>query len=255
MPRLGKAARRERILRELERHPHVRISELAASFGVSTETVRRDVEALSSEGLISRAYGGASAIPMGAQAPFSERNQAYIEERTRIGQRAAAMVRPGEVLMIDAGSTTHQFAMALAVSGEDLTVLTNSVAIAATLGQNASIQIILCPGDFLHLEAAVYGPETLDFLSRYNANRAFIGASGLSAQGISDANRAAVAIKRKMVAQSRETFLLIDRSKFDRHLVATVEPLEALAGIVCDRAPAGVLGDTLAKAGIDVQIA
>ncbi|WP_018698481.1 DeoR/GlpR family DNA-binding transcription regulator [Amorphus coralli] len=255
MPRLGKAARRERILRELERHPHVRISELAANFGVSTETVRRDVEALSSEGLISRAYGGASAIPMGAQAPFSERNQAYIEERARIGERAAAMVRPGEVLMVDAGSTTHQFAMALAVAGQDLTVLTNSVAIAATLGQNGSIQIILCPGDFQPLEAAVYGPETLDFLSRYNANRAFIGASGLSVQGISDANRSAVAVKRRMIGQSRETFLLIDHSKFDRHLVATVEPLGALAGIVCDRKPSGTLGESVARAGIDVQIA
>ena len=254
-PRPRKTERRESILREVELHPHVRISDLAARFGVSTETVRRDVEALSREGLISRAYGGASPLPMGAQAPFSERNEAHIEERSRIGRHAAAMVRPGEVLMIDAGSTTHQFARALAGTGRDLTVLTNSLAVATTLGQNSSIQVIVCPGDLLTGESAVFGAETIEFLSRHNANRAFIGASGLAATGISDANRAAVAVKRTMMRQSRETYLLIDHSKFDLRLVATVEPLTSLAGLIVDRQPSGPLNESLVAAGIVIQVA
>ncbi|WP_026380794.1 DeoR/GlpR family DNA-binding transcription regulator [Afifella pfennigii] len=255
MSRLRKEERREHILREVELHPHVRISDLAGRFGVSTETVRRDVEALSREGLIARAYGGASAAPMGAQAPFGERNRARIAERERIGERAAELVCPGEVLMIDAGSTTHQFARCLALRGLDLTVLTNSLAVAATLGQNGSIQVILCPGDLMPREAAVYGPETLDFLNRYNANRAFIGASGLSAQGISDANRAAVAVKRRMIAQARETFLLIDHSKFDVDLVARVEPIASFAGIITDRVPSGTLRERIEQVGLDLEVA
>src|SRR5690606_26348076 len=177
MSRLRKRDRQEQILSELRHHPHVRTSELAARFGVSTETVRRDVDALSRQGLIRRAYGGAAAAPMGAQPPFGERNLARIEERARIARAAAELVRPGEVLMIDAGSTTHQLALRLAAVGSELTILTNSLAVATALGQNKSIHVVMCPGDLLGAEAGVYGPETLEFLSRYNANRAFIGSS------------------------------------------------------------------------------
>lgn len=255
MGRLRKRERQEQILVELRHHPHVRTSELAVRFGVSTETVRRDVEALSRRGLIRRAYGGAAAAPLGSQPSFGERNQARIEERARIGRHAAELVRPGEVLMIDAGSTTHQFALSLAATGRDLTVFTNSLAVATALGQNEAIHVLLCPGDFMAPEAGVYGAETLEFLSRYNADRAFIGASGLTARGISDANLAAVAVKRRMMRQSRETFLLADHSKFGVELVATVEPLSALGGIVTDRPPPPSLQQALRHAGTSLKLA
>ncbi len=255
MTRLKKTARREQILVELRHHPHVRTSELAARFGVSTETVRRDVEALSGEGLLQRAYGGASAAPMGAQPPFGERDREHIEERAMIARRAAELVRPGEVLMIDAGSTTHQFAMALAAAAHDLTVLTNSVAVASALAQNETIQVIICPGDFMAREVGIYGAETIDFIGRYNANRAFIGASGFTARGITEANRLAVGVKRAMLRQSHESYLLVDRSKFDVNLVATVEPLSALTGIVTDEQPSAALAKALVEARVNVYLA
>lgn len=255
MTRLRKKDRRDQIVQELQHHPHVRTSDLAARFGVSTETVRRDVEALSTQGLVRRAYGGASAAPMGAQPPFGERDRARIEERARIGRRAGELVRPGEVLMIDAGSTTHQFAIGLAATGQDLTVITNSFAVASAVGQNETIQVVFCPGDFMVGEAGVYGPETTDFLSRYNANRAFIGASGLTSKGATEANRAAVAIKRSMIRQARASYLLVDHSKFEADLVATVEPLSSLSGIVTDQLPPPALEKAIRSAGIDIHLA
>ncbi|EKF43039.1 transcriptional regulator [Nitratireductor indicus C115] len=255
MARLRKNDRRDQILLELQHHPHVRTSELAARFGVSTETVRRDVEALSREGLITRAYGGASVAPMGAQPPFGERDQARIEERARIARRAAELVRPGEVLMIDAGSTTHQFALCLAATANDLTVLTNSVAVASALAQNETIQVVICPGDFMAREVGIYGAETIDFIGRYNANRAFIGASGLTTKGITEANRLAVGVKRAMIRQSRETYLLADHTKFDLDLVATVEPLTALTGVITDAPPPGPLAEALAVGTVEIHIA
>ena len=254
MTRYRKADRREHILTELKLYPHVRTSELASRFGVSTETVRRDVDALSREGLINRAYGGAAAVPMGAQPPFGERDQAHISERDRIGKRAAQLVEPGEVLMIDAGSTTSQFARHLAALGSDLTVFTNSLPVATALGQNETFQIIMCPGDFLAREAAVYGVETIDFLSRYNVNRAFIGAGGLTSNGITDVNRAASAVKRAMVRQSGSTCLLLDQSKFNLPLVSIVEPLSSIGMLVTDAAPDGLLKSALGTAGVSVQV-
>lgn len=254
MQRFRKADRRRQILTELKLYPHVRTSELAGRFGVSTETVRRDVEALSREGLISRAYGGAAAAPMGVQPPFGERDLAHIAERERIGKRAAELVEPGEVLMVDAGSTTTQFARHLAAVGRGLTVLTNSLPVASALGQNDSIQVILCPGDFLAREAAVYGTETIDFLRRHNINRAFIGAGGLTCDGITDVNRAASTVKRCMIRQSQLTYLLIDHSKFNIPLLSVVEPLSSIGVLVTDLAPEGPLKAALAAAGVTVQI-
>lgn len=255
MSRLRKRDRQEQILFALRHHPHVRTSELAAQFGVSTETVRRDVTALSSEGLLQRAYGGAAAKPMGAQPPFGERDRARTEERARIGRSAAEIVRPGEVLAIDAGSTTHQLALSLAATGKELTVLTNSLAVATALGRNDTIHVVMCPGDLMADEAGVFGPETLDFLSRYNANRAFIGCSGVSTKGVTDANLAAVAVKRAMIRQSRETYLLVDHSKFGVELVATVEPISALHGLVTDRPPPMQLQEALQRSGATIRIA
>lgn len=250
MKRVSKTERQQQILAELRLAPHVRISELAERFGVSTETVRRDVDTLSEQGLVSRAYGGAAATPMAIQPSFGERNEAHLEERIKIAERAALVPRHGEVLMIDAGSTTSQFARRLAVTGRDLTVLTNSIPVAGALSSNDAIDVILCPGDYSLSEAAVYGDETIAFLRRFRANRAFIGASGLAADGIMDANRAAGAVKRAMLKQSDEGYLLVDHSKFNQHMLCIVEPLSAIDALISDIPPKGALLEALDAADV-----
>jgi DeoR/GlpR family transcriptional regulator of sugar metabolism len=255
MTRIRRSERQQQILAELRLSPHVRISDLAERFGVSTETVRRDVDMLSEQGLVARAYGGAAAAPMGVQPSFGERNEAHLEERMRIAQCAALLVQPGEVLMIDAGSTTSQFARRLAVTGSDLTVLTNSLPVASALGSNAGIDVILCPGDYSPGEAAVYGIETIAFLQRFRANRAFIGASGLSVDGIMDANRAASAVKRVMLAQADAGYLLVDHSKFNQRKLSLVEPLAAVGAVVADCAPDAALMNALREAKVTLHAA
>lgn len=255
MTRVRRNERQQQILAELRLSPHVRISALAERFGVSTETVRRDVDMLSEQGLVARAYGGAAAAPMGVQPSFGERNEAHLEERIRIAERASALVQSGEVLMIDAGSTTNQFARRLAVTCRDLTVLTNSLPVASALGSNDSIAVILCPGDYSPREAAVYGPETIAFLMRFRANSAFIGASGLSADGIMDANRAASAVKRCMLAHADARYLLVDHSKFNQRKLSLVEPLIAVDAVIADCAPDALLMAALQDAGVTLHSA
>jgi hypothetical protein len=170
--RLKRSERFERIVAELRASPAVRISALADEFGVSTETVRRDLDELSRRGLVARTYGGAAVRPMAREPAVNERYRQRVEERSRIGARAAAFVEPGDVLMIDSGSTTSHFARRLAAAAEALTVLTNSINVAAALGQNPKLRVILCPGDYNPREAGVYGPETAAFLRRHHATKA-----------------------------------------------------------------------------------
>lgn len=251
--RLKKKERRRQILLELKLRPHVRISDLAKRFGVSTETVRRDFDALSDEGLIARAHGGASVPVQGQYPSLNERENARVEERERIGRRAAELVGEGETVMIDSGSTTIQMARALAYLGTPCTVITNSIPVAMTLGHGAA-EVLLCPGEYLAAESAVVGTETLEFLARFNTDRCMIGASGLSPDGMSETVRGFAAVKRAMLQQGETSHLLIASDKFGRKGLSRVGGLADLDAIVTNVRPAGDLLSALISAKVHITV-
>jgi DeoR/GlpR family transcriptional regulator of sugar metabolism len=252
--RLKKSERRRQILLELKLRPHVRISELAQRFNVSTETVRRDFDALADEGLISRDHGGASAPIQGRYPSLDERTNARIAERERIGRSAAELVQDGETVMIDSGSTTIQMARALAWLGTHCTVITNSIPVAMTIGHGA-IDVILCPGQYLPTESAVVGTETLEFLAGFNVDRCMIGATALSVEGPSETVRGFAAVKRAMLQRATNRHLLIDSQKFDKKGLTRVGDLAELHSVITDLRPRGQLLGALDGGGVDVLVA
>ncbi|EPX77773.1 DeoR/GlpR family DNA-binding transcription regulator [Litoreibacter arenae] len=254
-PKLRKHERRKHILLELRLRPHVRISELAERFRVSTETVRRDLEKLSADGLLDRAHGGASALVSGHYPSFDQRAVSRMAEREQIGRTAADLVQAGETLMIDSGSTTVQMARFLAFNGTPCTVLTNSFPVAMALGQSDAAKVILCPGDYLPSESAVVGTDTIEFLERHTVDRCLIGASGLSEDGPSEAVRGFAAIKRAMVRRSGVAHLLADSQKFGRKGLARIGNLSDITSIVCDRPPDEGLAKSLRHSNVEVLVA
>lgn len=254
-PRLRKSERREQILLELRLRPHVRIADMAERFGVSTETVRRDLERLDADGLIRRAHGGATAPPQGHYPSFDERNRDRIEERERIGRLAAGLVQPGDTVMIDSGSTTLQLARFLAFEAVPCRVVTNSLPVAMALGSGGAAEVVLCPGDYLASEAAVVGTDAIEFLERHYVDRCLIGASGMSEDGPSEAIRGFAAIKRAMLRRSRQSHLLLDGEKYGRKGLVSVGGLADITSIVVDRAPEGALALALRHANVTVHVA
>ncbi len=253
--RLRKAERREQILLELQLQPHVRVSELADRFGVSTETVRRDFEELSADGLLYRAHGGGS-VPMRGHYPgLDERNRRATADRERIGRLAAELVEPGNTLMIDSGSTTLQMARFLAFRGTACTVLTNSLPLAMTLGRCAAIEVILCPGDYLPSEAAVIGPETVAFIEAHRVERCFIGATALDRDGVSESARGFAAVKRAMIRHSSRTHLLIAADKMGQSGFTRVCGLEEVSAVITGAAPEAQMARALESSGVDVMVA
>ncbi|SDW22039.1 transcriptional regulator, DeoR family [Ruegeria halocynthiae] len=252
--RVKKSDRRREILLELKLRPHVRISELAHRFNVSAETVRRDFDALSHDGLISRAHGGASAPTQGRYPTLDERTNARLEEREKIGKSAADLIQEGETVMIDSGSTTIEMARMLAYRGTICTVITNSVPVAMTLGHTPA-EVILCPGEYLAAESATIGTETLEFLSRFNVDCCMIGSSGFSEEGPSETVRGFAAVKRMMLARAETRHLLIDSEKFGRKDLTHIGDLDRLDSIITDTEPTGDLLSAIKSAGVEILVA
>jgi DeoR family glycerol-3-phosphate regulon repressor len=252
--RLSKKERHELILSEVRRSASIRISRLAMRLGVAGETIRRDLIELGDAGLLNRTYGGATISLVTSEPVIAERSQTMVEERSRIGRGAAGLVKKGQIVMIDGGSTTYEVARNLSQLKRDLTVITNSIGVASVAGANPTFRVILCPGTYDSREASVFGEDTVEFISRYNADIAIIGASSLSADGPSDMISGAAAVKRAMISRTLSTALVVTNDKFGRNSLERVCGLGELSDIVTDREPQPALRAVIEAAGTELHV-
>ena len=147
------------------------------------------------------------------------------------------------------------FASALAARNLHLTVVTNCIPVAAALGAADRCRVILCPGDYVAREAGVFGTETVAFLRRFQANKAFVGAGGLSATGMTDADSAGCAVKRTMLERADRAILVADSSKFDVVQFERIGSLADVDELVTDVAPPRKLANALKSARVALRIA
>ncbi|ESW68655.1 DeoR/GlpR family DNA-binding transcription regulator [Mesorhizobium sp. M1148] len=252
--RLTKKERHALILSEVRRSASIRISKLARRIGVAGETIRRDLIELGDAGLINRTYGGATISLVTSEPVISERGLTLIEERARIGRGAASLVEKGQIVMIDGGSTTYEVARNLSQLKRDLTIITNSTGVASVAGANPTFRVLLCPGTYDSREGSVLGEDTVEFLRRYNADVAIIGASGISADGPSDMISGAAAVKRAMISRSLSTVLVVTHDKFGRSSLERICGLDDIADIVTDSEPKADLRTAAEQAGTELHV-
>lgn len=252
--RLSKKERHALILTEVRRSASIRISRLALRLGVAGETIRRDLIELGDAGLLNRTYGGATISLVTSEPVIAERSQTMIEERARIGRGAAGLVEKGQIVMIDGGSTTYEVARSLSQLKRELTIITNSIGVASVTGANPTFRVILCPGTYDSREASVVGEDTVEFVKRYNADIAIIGASSLSVDGPSDMISGAAAVKRAMIARALSTALVVTNDKFGRNSLERVCGLGELSDIVTDREPQPALRAVIKAAGTELHV-
>jgi len=251
---ISRHERQEQILAELRSGGAVRISDLAARFGTSTETIRRDLDQLSGRGLINRTYGGGTPS-LSLEPGVRERHRLMHDERRRIAQAAAVEVQTGDVVMIDAGSTTLHLANALAGLNRRIVAITNGLPIAEALGKASQVRVVVCPGELNAPQGATVGPETAQFLRRLNADRAYFGASGLTVDGPTEAESSMAWVKRAMIERASAAVLLIDHGKFNVRMLDVVCPLSDLTTIIADQAPDAALADAVRGAEAELVIA
>ncbi len=233
----------------------VRIATLAKTFAVTTETVRRDLDELAESGLLQRTYGGGASRSLTDEPGIGVRSRTHATERGMIARAAARMVEPGDALMIDCGSTTRSFAQMLAARELRLTVVTNCLGVAKALGADPHCRTILCCGDYVPGEDGVYGASAVDFIRRFKANKAFIGAGGVTREGVTDADSLGCAVKRAMIDNAERTVLLVDSSKYEAAQFERVCPLGDIDAMVSEARPPKPLAASLKSAGVHVEVA
>jgi DeoR/GlpR family transcriptional regulator of sugar metabolism len=248
----GKDERQLRILSELRVHPSVRASDIAQKLGVHVETIRRDLDALHSEGKINRTYGGAMPA-MGFEATLAERDLLFVEERRRIGEIAAAMISPGDVIMVDVGSTTAHFAQCLAARGCDAQVITNSCKLLNVLGSSSQVRIILCPGEYSFRQGGVAGSETTAFLERFHADKLVFSVGGITENGLYEVDPDFACVKRAMIANARTRILIADHAKFGRAVMTRVCNFDPIDHLITDCEVKGQLLDQLNLANVVIH--
>lgn len=240
--------RHDEILRRLASEGAVGVSELAEFFGVSRETIRRDLKQLADRGRLDIVHGGA-ARREAFEPALDERSSENAEGKAAIGRAAAALVEDGMVVLFDSGTTTLAVAQAL-TGKQNLTVCTGSLAIAQLMCRVPGTRVHLLGGELDPNEEATVGIDTLEAISRFRVDIAFVGGGGLSPDGeVTDYTRAGAEQRARMVGAAARAYFVIDHSKFGLLTPLRIPHFEAAAGVIVDTPPPPAIASALARKG------
>jgi DeoR/GlpR family transcriptional regulator of sugar metabolism len=256
----GAGKRREAIAQQLDRERVVYVAGLSQSFGVSEVSIRRDLEHLERQGLLRRVHGGAVAVS--SKAGSAEPAAASIphqEEKRRIGRAAAALVRPGERVLFDSGTTVLAVARALAedlTGAANLTAITCSLPIVEELGRRPGIHLLLLGGIYLPEYRVAVGPQTIENLRTLHADKVFLGTDGLTLDhGLTTANVLEAEVDRAMVRAAAQTIVVADSSKIGSVGLTTIIPLKEIDTLVTDQGVPESTLEQLRQLGVQVILA
>ncbi len=224
--------RQKKIVEKLAIEGEVRISNLTNEFQVTEMTIRRDLEKLEAKGMLRRTFGGAIAVMK--DIALRERSSVRMEEKKWIGEQAASLVKPGESVFIDGGSTTMQVARYLKPM-PNLTVVTNALNIAAELVEKG-ISTVVIGGTVIGETLSMVGPLAIEAMRNIAFDRVFLGATGCTAQhGFSNSNLYDAEIKRMALEKGSEVIVVLDHSKFDVKAMVSYAELSQVDVIVTDK--------------------
>jgi DeoR/GlpR family transcriptional regulator of sugar metabolism len=251
--------RQEHIARIVEEHGRARVTELAAQFGVSGVTIRKDLVVLEAEHRLVRTHGGALAIDRSRpELSWEIRERLQTDQKQWIGATAAELVHDGESIVMDASTTALSVARHLKarVGWSQLTVVTNGLRIASELAGHPGITVLMLGGRVRWEALSLVGQLGDGLFSRINVQKAFLGAAGFTVEsGLSDATDEEAQIKRSMVAAAREVIAIVDHTKWQRTAFATFCPTDKIDVVLTDDAAPAAMVRELTDRGVDVRLA
>jgi DeoR/GlpR family transcriptional regulator of sugar metabolism len=245
------AERRDYLLTRLRTEGKVVAKDVAVELRLSEDSVRRDLREMAAAGLCQRVYGGAlPASP--AVADYATRAGVAPDSKRRVADRAAALIQPGSVIILDGGTTT--LAVVRALPAElDCTIITHSPTIAAALAGHPTVEVFVIGGRLFKHSAVSCGAAAVEAAHTISADLFLLGVTGVHpAEGLTTGDADEAAMKRTLAGRAAETYVLASAEKIGTASRYRVLPLTGIAGIVTDAPPADPTVTELNRQGVTV---
>ena len=245
-----KLDRHNQIIEMITRQRTVKNAELMERFGISIETVRRDLEYLEEQGCLRRVYGGAVAnISMGGEPEYANRAQHLSKEKAAIAAAATKLINPKETIYLGVGTTVQAMAQYMKNIGE-ITVFTNALRTAVELSEIQNCTVILPGGQVRTKELTLSGFPAEENFNHFNVDKAFIGIGGISDSGVTDFR-----LHRQMIQNARQSIVLADSSKLGVRAMTNICALHEIDMVITDSGAPKQIVKALEQAGVKVIIA
>lgn len=238
---MSQSFRHPEILEIAKRNGKVTVDGLAEHFGVTLQTIRRDLADLAHDGKLDRVHGGA-VLPSGVtNIGYEERRSLNAEQKRAIAAACAAQIPHGISLFLNIGTTTEAVAEAL-LAHENLLVVTNNINVANILAANPHCEVIVTGGQLRRADGGLIGAMASETITQFKFDLAVIGCSAVDADGdLLDFDIQEVNVSQAILRQSRQRFLVADHTKFARSAPARIASLEQIDTVFTDHAIAAPL--------------
>ncbi len=244
-----------KIIELVRSQEYVSVERMAQYFDVTLQTIRRDINKLSKDGLLSRHHGGAG-LPTGVDNNANKTGKDLKSvSKTKIARTLAKHIPNGSSLFINIGTTMEETAKAL-VDKKRLTVITNNVNVAAILCETETAEVILAGGVVRKRDSGITGDATIDFIKQFKIDYGIIGISGIDADGtLLDFDYNEVRIARTIIKNARKVFLVAEHSKFGRNAVVCLCHISEVDAFFTDKEPSDKIVDILSSSGVELFVA
>ena len=247
--------RRERILSLLREQGSVQVDQLSAQFHVSSQTIRQDLNFLAKIGTAARSYGGAvlhEGQATASEAALETKRRLYSAEKMSIGKRAASLIRAGDSVILDSGTTTLQIATNIP-NDLDVTVVTNDLAIANELAGHEALKLVMLGGALRRKNMSLFGTQAERAVQEMSVDKLFLGVDGFDMQkGITTHFEAEAILNRMMCDAATEIIVVTDSSKFGRVCLHKIIEPGRVSKLITDERVDTEFAKELTRLGVEV---
>lgn len=247
--------RHRQIIGMVEEKGYISIERLSQHFDVTPQTIRRDINKLSDDGLLRRYHGGAGPNTSVSNFSYSERRVLRSVEKSRVARLVAKHIPNNASLFLDIGTSTEEVAKAL-LSKSGLRVITNNMNVVSILSGSEDFEIFITGGVVRNHDLGILGDATVDFIKQFKVDFGIVSVAGIDPDGtLIDFDYNEVRVTRAIMANSRRVFLVADHSKFGRGAMARIGHISEVSALFTDSPPSQDFMTVIENAGINLYIA